>query len=106
MLCDTRTRVPPWRRKPSSHSVHLCWKASSPTASTSSTSSTSGSTLIAIENPSRICMPDEYVRRGSSIASSSSAKATMASKRRLSSARVRPSREPLRKTFSRPVYSG
>ena len=39
--------VLPWLRSSASFSLHLRWKASSPTARTSSISSTSGSTLIA-----------------------------------------------------------
>src|SRR5262245_39555993 len=55
--------------------------------------------------PRRIVIPDEYVRTGRSMAFSSSANATISSKRRLISARGRPWMAPFRKTFSRPVKS-
>ena len=57
-------------------------------------------------NPSRMYIPDEYVRTGRSIDSSSSAKATISSKRSWICRRRRPWSEPLRYTFSRPVKSG
>ena len=60
---------------------HFRWNASSPTAKTSSSRRMSASRNAAIANPSRIVIPDEYVRTGRSIAFSSSAKATISSKR-------------------------
>ena len=65
----------------------------------------SASRNAAIAKPRRIVMPDEYVRTGRSIACSSSANATISSKRCLISARRRPWIAPFRKTFSRPVKS-
>lgn len=41
--------------------------------------STSGSSTAATEKPSRIAMPDEYVRSGSSMKSPSSANSTISS---------------------------
>ena len=55
----TSTIVLPLLFSSANFSLHLRWKASSPTASTSSTSRTSGSTLMATEKPSRTYMPDE-----------------------------------------------
>ena len=66
----------------------------------------SASRNAAIEKPRRIVIPDEYVRTGRSIAFSSSAKATISSKRSRISARRSPWIAPFRKTFSRPVKSG
>ena len=60
---------------------HLRWNASSPTANTSSSSRMSASRNAAIAKPRRIVIPDEYVRTGRSIACSSSANATISSKR-------------------------
>ena len=61
--------------------MHLRWNASSPTANTSSSSRMSASTCTAIANPSRMCIPDEYVRTGRSMKLSSSANATISSSR-------------------------
>ena len=58
-------------------------------------SSTSGSTWMATAKPRRMYIPDEYVFTGASMNSSSSAKATISSKRRSTSLRVRPSMIPL-----------
>ena len=69
-------------------------------------SSTSGSTWMATAKPRRMYIPDEYVFTGASMNSSSSAKATISSKRRSTSLRVRPSMIPLIETFSRPEISG
>ena len=71
-------------------STHLRWKASSPTANTSSSRSTSARTCAAIEKPSRISIPDEYVRTGKSMNRSSSENATISSKRPSSSRRFKP----------------
>ena len=65
----------------------------------------SASRNAAIAKPSRIVIPDEYVRTGRSIAFSSSANATISSNRCLMSARRSPWIAPFRKTFSRPVKS-
>ena len=51
-------------------------------------------------------MPEEYVLTGLSMACSSSAKATISSKRSRIRARPRPWRAPFSSTFSRPVKSG
>ena len=51
-------------------------------------------------------MPDEYVLTGRSIESSSSANATISSKRSRILARERPCSAPFSSTFSRPVKSG
>ncbi len=69
-------------------------------------SSTSGSTWMATAKPRRMYIPEEYVFTGASMNSSSSAKATISSKRRSTSLRVRPSMIPLMTTFSRPQISG
>ncbi len=50
----------------------------------------SASRCAAIAKPSRMYIPDEYVRTGRSIACSSSAKATISSKRSRICARVSP----------------
>ena len=57
--CDTKIRVPPWRRNSCIRPWHFSWKASSPTAKTSSSSMISARTWLATENASRICMPLE-----------------------------------------------
>ena len=85
---------------------HLRWNCSSPTANTSSSSSTSASMCAATENPSRMNMPDEYVRTGRSMNRSSSANETISSIASRTRARDSPWIEPFRYTFSRPVNSG
>ena len=77
---ETKTIVPPERLKSPIRPKHFCWNASSPTASTSSSSSTSGLTCIATENPSRMYIPDEYVRTGTCAKSSSSANPRISSR--------------------------
>src|ERR671910_2924609 len=57
--CVTRTMVRPSRWNCLTRSMHLAWKASSPTVRTSSTSRTSGSTCTATAKPRRTSMPDE-----------------------------------------------
>ncbi len=56
---ETTRIVRPSRWSRLIRSMHLRWKASSPTDSTSSTSRMSGSTLIATAKPRRANMPDE-----------------------------------------------
>ena len=60
----------------------------------------------AIANPSRMYIPEEYVRTGRSMNSSRPAKATISSNCSRMYVFFRPRIEPLRKTFSRPVKSG
>ena len=88
--------MPPFRLKSKILSKHLRWNAASPTAKTSSSSSTSASRCDATEKPSRMNIPDEYVRTGTSMKSSSSANATISSKRSRMYARFSPRIEPLR----------
>ena len=104
--CETNTIVPPSCLKLKMRPKHFRWNASSPTANTSSRSRVSASRNAAMAKPSRIVIPDEYVRTGRSIACSSSANATISSKRVRISERRSPWIAPFRKTFSRPVKSG
>ena len=60
----------------------------------------------ATEKPSRMYIPEEYVRTGRSMKRSSSAKATISSIDSRMRARERPWIDPFRYTFSRPVKSG
>ena len=104
--CETKTIVPPRCLNSKTLPKHLRWKASSPTAKTSSSRRMSASRCAAIAKPSRMYIPEEYVRTGRSIARSSSAKATISSKRSRICARLRPWMAPFRNTFSRPLKSG
>ena len=88
--CETNAIVLPWRLNSRIRSTHFRWKASSPTANTSSSSRMSASTLTAIEKPSRMYMPPEYVRTGRSMKRSSSLNSTISSNRRSTSCFRRP----------------
>ena len=66
---ETNTIVPPRCLNSKILPKHLRWNSSSPTANTSSRSSTSASICAATANPSRMYMPDEYVRTGRSMKS-------------------------------------
>src|SRR5262249_57053488 len=102
---DEEDRLPRRRNSPIL-SRHLRVKASSPTARTSSMRRTSGSTWMATAKPSRMYMPEEYVFTGASMKRSSSAKATISSKRSSTCRRLSPSMMPLMATFSRRELSG
>src|SRR3954470_20813352 len=78
-------------------------KRASPTDRASSMIRMSGCMVIATAKASRPYMPDEYVRIGMSMNSSSSAKSTISSYLAASSARVRPAARPPSTTFWRPV---
>src|SRR3954464_6626602 len=80
-------------------------KRASPTESASSISRMSGSMLTATENASRPYIPEEYVRIGMSMNSSSSAKSTISSYFSRSSSRRSPAARPPNVTFSRPERS-
>ncbi len=82
VVADEDDRLARSRKRPNV-SKHFSWKLWSPTASTSSSSRMSKSTWIAIEYASRTCMPDEKFFSFWSTNRSSSAKATMSSKRRV-----------------------
>ena len=75
-------------------STHFFWNAPSPTAIASSTTSTCGSTLVATANARRAAIPDEYVRRGRSTNSPSSANASTSSRRPAIASSGMPSSEP------------
>ena len=66
---------------------------------------TSGSTAVAIENPSRARMPDEYVLIGASMNSPMSAKSTMPGSRSSMTRCGMPRNAPARRMLSRPERS-
>ena len=79
-------------------------KSASPVASTSSSSRMSGSTEVAIANPSRARMPDEYVLIGASMNWPRSAYSTMPGSRS-STLWSSPRNAPARRMLSRPLRS-